>query len=241
MIDNEMSHLRLKLWELLMVQPGLIQKIVANCGLQDSYHTHNTPSETKILQRDSSGPPREHTWNYCSIVGMLTNLSITTRPDIACSVHQCTRFNSCPKPSHELAIHHIVCYLKGTADKGYFLQTSSNKTLDCYVDVDFAGNWTSVTFHDPSSIKSWTGYVIMFANCPLLWASKLQTEVAMSTTETEYIALSQAMHDLIPLQALLQDITSVTNITIDNSTTYSTVFEDNKSSVKLIKAPKIDP
>jgi hypothetical protein len=79
----------------------------------------------------------------------------------------------------------------------------------------------------------------MFANCPLLWASKLQTEVALSTTEAEYIALSQAMRDLIPLRALLQDITSATKITIDNSTTYSTVFEDNKSCVDLIKARHI--
>jgi hypothetical protein len=43
------------------------------------------------------------------------------------------------------------------------------------------------------------------------------------------------------LWALLQDITSVTNITIGNSTTYSTVLEDNKSCVALIKAPKMNP
>jgi hypothetical protein len=71
----------------------------------------------------------------------------------------------------------------------------------------------------------------------MLWASKLQTEVALSTTEVEYIALSQAMNDLIPLRALLQDILSTTNITLGPSTTYSTVFEDNRSCIDLIKAP----
>jgi hypothetical protein len=60
-----------------MVQPGLIRKIVADCGLEDGSHTHNTPSETKILQRDANGLPREHSWNYRSIVGMLTYLSVT--------------------------------------------------------------------------------------------------------------------------------------------------------------------
>jgi hypothetical protein len=134
-----------------MVQPGLIQKIVADCGLQDGCHTHNTPSEKKILQHDPHGSPREHTWNYCSIIGMLTYLSVTTCPDIAYSAHQCARFSTCPKRSHELAIRQIICYLKGTADKGYFLQPSSNKTLDCYVDADFAGNWMPVTSADPSS------------------------------------------------------------------------------------------
>ena len=180
-----------------LVQPGLIKKIISECGLQENSHTHDTPSETKILQHDPLGPPRELSWNYWSIVGMLTFLSITTRPDIAYAVHQCARFSTSPKQCHELAVRRIVCYLKGTSGKGYFLLPSAQKTLDCYVDADFAGNWTHFTSSDPSSVKSRTGYVILFANCPLLWASKLQTEVALSTTEAEYIALSQAMRDLI--------------------------------------------
>ncbi len=87
-----------------MVQPGLIRNIVADCSLQDSSHTHNTRSETRILQHDPLGPPREHTCNYCSIVGVLKYLSITTLPDIAYSAHQCARFSNCPRHSHELAV-----------------------------------------------------------------------------------------------------------------------------------------
>jgi hypothetical protein len=47
----------------------------------------------------------------------------------------------------------------------------------------------------------------------------------LSTTEAEYIALSQAMRDLIPLRALLQDIISTTSITLGPSTTFSTVLK----------------
>jgi hypothetical protein len=224
-----------------LVQPGLINKIISECGLQENSHTHDMPSELKILQHDLLGPPRELSWNYQSIVGMLTYLSVTTRPDIAYAVHQCACFSTSPKQCHELAVRRIVRYLKGTSDKGYFLHPSAQKTLDCYVDADFAGNWMPFTSSDPSSIKSRTGYVILFANCPLLWASKLQTEVALSTTEVEYIALSQAMSDLIPLRYLLEDIISTTNTTLGSSTTYSTVFEDNRSCVDLIKAPKMNP
>jgi hypothetical protein len=43
---------------------------------------------------------------------------------------------------------------------------------------------------------SHTGYVIMYANCPIFWASKLQTEIALSTAEAEYIALSQALREV---------------------------------------------
>jgi hypothetical protein len=83
--------------------------------------------------------------------------------------------------------------------------------LDCYVDADFAGLWHPSIADDPISIKSHTGYIITFANCPILWSSKLQTEVALSTTEAEYIALSQATRDLIPMKALLSEFSSATN------------------------------
>jgi hypothetical protein len=69
---------------------------------------------------------------------MLTYLSTSTRPDIAFAVHQCARFSIAPKRIHEVAIRRIVCYLKGTQDKGYILRPSTARTLDCYVDADFA-------------------------------------------------------------------------------------------------------
>ena len=46
----------------------------------------------------------------------------------------------------------------------------------------------------------------MMGGCPLICVSKLQTEIALSTTEAEYIALSQAMRDLLPTQRLLQEV-----------------------------------
>ena len=128
---------------------------------------------------------------------MLTYLSVSSRADIAFAVHQCARYSTNPMQIHELAIRRIVRYLQGTKDKGYILRpTSAVRNLDCYVDADFAGMWDQATSDDPNSVKSPTGYVITFAGCPILWASKLQTEVSLSTTEAEYIALSQAMQDL---------------------------------------------
>jgi hypothetical protein len=49
----------------------------------------------------------------------------------------------------------------------------------------------------------------MYAGCSLVWVSKLQTAVALSTTEAEYIALSHTMHELIPLLGLLKELTPV--------------------------------
>jgi hypothetical protein len=55
----------------------------------------------------------------------------------------------------------------------------------------------------------------MYAGCPLVWVLKLQTEVALSTMEAEYIALSQAMRDLIPLLGILEELTPVLKLNKD--------------------------
>jgi hypothetical protein len=93
----------------------------------------------------------------------------------------------------------------------------------------------------------------MYAGCPIVWVSKLQTEVALSTTEAEYIALSQAMRDLIPLLGLLEELSPILHLNIDqpdvhwkscgyeNGQYVADLFEDNKGAYELAKAPKMRP
>jgi hypothetical protein len=224
-----------------LTQPGLIQKIISTCGLESESNEHQTPAAT-ILHSDPSGPPREHSWNYRAVIGILTYLSTSTRPDIAFAVHQCARFSIAPKRIHEVAVRRIVRYLKGTKTKGYILRPSpTHCSLDCYVDADFAGLWTPETSHSPMSVKSRTGYIITFASCPILWSSKLQTEVALSTTEAEYIALSQSTRDLIPMRDLLLELSRFTKLVVGDTITHSTIFKDNRGCVELANAPKLHP
>ena len=76
--------------------------------------------------------------------------------------------------------------------------------LECYVDADFAGGWKDGNHDSPESVFPRTGFVIMYAECPITWGSKLQTEIALSTTESEYIALSSAMREVIPFLGLMK-------------------------------------
>jgi hypothetical protein len=134
-----------------------------------------------------------------------------------------------------------VQYLKGTSTKGIILKPSSLYNLDCFVDADFAGSWTISTSELPSSVKSRTGYVITFASCPVLWSSKLQSKVTLSTTEAEYIALSQSTRDVIPMRGLLHELSATTKLSVGSTIAHSTVFEDNKGCVELATAPKMRP
>ena len=90
---------------------------------------------------------------------------------------------------------------------------------------------------DPVCVKSRTGYVLMLGGCPLTWASRLQSEIALSTTEAEYIALSTAMRDLLPTRALLKEVGKNLQLSYCNkSTILSRVWEDNNGAIRLAEA-----
>jgi hypothetical protein len=59
---------------------------------------------------------------------------------------------------------------------------------------------------DPSTAKSRSGWIVFYAACPVCWASKLQSQVALSTTEAEYIAMSQALRDVILVSVRSGDV-----------------------------------
>ena len=212
----------------------------------------STPAVTTPLGQDKDGKPFSEDWEYASIVGMLMYLAQNTRPDIAFAVHQCARFTHNPKHSHSVGVKRIIRYLQGTKDKGMILQPNSSLQADCYVDADFAGLWGVEHDQDPICVKSRTGYLITYKNCPLHWASKLQSQVALSTMEAEYIALSQSMRDLIPLREIIKELQTYVFKSSSNlqtstlSTAFepipeSTVFEDNDSCLRLASLGKITP
>ena len=148
-------------------------------------------------------------WKYWTVIGMLMYLAANTRLDIAFAVHQAARFSHAPRQSHAVAVKRILRYLKETQDKGLIMTPTTEHMVDCYVDADFAGAFAVENLHDPISVKSRTGYVILYRGSPLLWVSKMQTQAALYTIEAEYVALSQSMRDLIPICQLLHEIMTI--------------------------------
>jgi hypothetical protein len=71
----------------------------------------------------------------------------------------------------------------------------------------------------------------------------LQTEITLSSTEAEYIALSTAVRDIVPIQALIDEAIKKKVITIatQNPTIKCTIFEDNKGAVEMANVPKMRP
>ena len=188
-----------------LTQTGLIDRIISAMGLEDATAT-KTPAEYGALPKDELGESCNGDFNYASIVGMLLYLQGHSRPDIAFSVSQCARYTFSPKLSHEIALKRIGRYLNETRTKGLIMRPSKTIQVDCYVDSDFAGLWSYEDSQDPTCVRSRTGFLIMIGDCPTVWSSKSQSETALSTMEAEYIALSSALRELIPLQRLLKAV-----------------------------------
>jgi hypothetical protein len=139
-----------------------------------------------------------------------------------------------PRKSHEDAVIRICQYLKGTEEKGLIFRPSSTLKIDCYVDADFAGLWPHEEKTDPTCVKSRTGFVIKLSDCPVIWASKLQSQIALSTMEAEYNALSITMRELLPFKDLVSAVGKIVRFDDNEVTTIkTTVWEDNEGALTL--------
>ncbi|CAJ1933824.1 unnamed protein product [Cylindrotheca closterium] len=224
---------------ILLEQPRMINRILEMVGLDASdssrVKTHDCPaSSTNILDKDPDGKPHGYAWNYRSVVGSLSYVQAMIRPDITMAVQQCARFCNDPKESHAMAVKRICRYLYKTRHMGLHFKPDKTKGLECYVDADWAGSWRDRTSTDPLSSRSRTGYIITYAGCPIVWASKLQTLVALSTTEAEYIALSSSLREVIALMNLINELKSLDfKLSVDTPKVICTVFEDNRSCLEI--------
>ena len=124
------------------------------------------------------------------------------------------------------------------------MKPSNNMQLDCYVDADFSGLWSYEDPHDPVCVLSRTGYIIRFCNVPVTCKSKLQTKNVLSTMEAEYVALSMAVRELLPLHELIIKVCGHNGLNMNEITNiYSTIWEENAGCVILanLELPRMTP
>ena len=203
--------------QLTLLQQGLTKHIIEALGLDSKFSTPtDTPADTAALGKDVDGKEASGSINYASGIGMLLYLGCSC-PDISFAMHQCAHYTHSLKQSHEDALKKIGCYLKGTLNKGHVLTPSRSLKIDCYLDADFAGLWMRDDKQDPHCVRSCTGYVICLANCPVLWKSKLQTKIALSTMEAEYVALSTSCQDLFPIIDVTKELCAIFNLDMQAS------------------------
>jgi len=150
----------------------------------------STPLEPgfKLVKQEVGTNDHQCEVPYRELIGALMYLSVGTRPDITHAVSYLSQFNSCYTEAHWKAAKRVLRYLKGTNNVGLVYSCSSNPPT-MFTDAD----WGNCNLDR----KSYTGHVFMMSGGAVSWESKKQQTVALSSTEAEYMALSEATKEAV--------------------------------------------
>ncbi len=108
-------------------------------------------------------------------------------------------------------------------------------TSDSFPDANFAGVYGHKAMDDSVCVKSRTGYVIMVANCFIMWQSKLQSETALSTMEADMVALAHSSCELFPIMDGVSIMGKAIGLPVGNTTIQVSIHEDSAGALVLAK------
>ena len=172
---------------LLLGQQKYVGSILERFGMQ-SCKPASTPMEMSFDTCDKSELAGDVP--YRELIGCLMYLMIGTRPDIAFAVGKLAQAVEKPQSTHWVAAKRVLRYIQGTIKHGIvFGLESANLTLEGMCDADWAGCRVDR--------KSTSGYVFKIGGAPVSWCSRKQCAVALSSTEAEYISMSEAAKEAI--------------------------------------------
>ena len=166
-----------------------------------------------------------HCVPYLQAVGSLLYLATATCSDISYTISVLAHFSKNPGLQYWKAVKHLFRYLKGTLDHKltYSPILDSTELFAIFTDADHGGN--------PDNGCSTSGYVVKMGTGAISWCSQLQSIVALSTTEAEYVAATSAGQEILWLHNLFHEL----GYTISMP---STLFIDNCSALSVAKNPE---
>ena len=155
----------------------------------------DTPMEAgQVLVAAVLGDTMADVARFRALVGALLYVSVCTRPDVAYAVNQLARHMSRPSQMHWEAAVRVVRYLVTTSGLGLVYRVGVSPVLVAYADASFAS--------DEASRRSVGGTVFLLAGAAVSWRSRVQSVVALSSTEAEYIAMCDTAQDAVYLRRL---------------------------------------
>jgi Reverse transcriptase (RNA-dependent DNA polymerase)/gag-polypeptide of LTR copia-type/Integrase core domain/GAG-pre-integrase domain/Zinc knuckle len=182
--------------DLKLSQKQYTKEVLKKFGMERSKPL-NTPLDPKdklqkFAESESVDVP------YREAIGSLMYLSVATRPDISAAVCVLSKYSSDPKAAHWEAVKRVFRYLQATIEVG--LEFKFNGELECYgyCDANYGG--------DEDTGRSTSGYAFVLGGAAIAWSSRLQPTVALSSTESEYMAACHAAKETVWLKELLSEM-----------------------------------
>lgn len=144
-----------------------------------------------------TGPPTDAT-RYRTVVGQLSWLARSTRPDICFAVSALSQYSKSPRSAHWKAVEKLLRYLAHTVDCGIvFRKKRGGLTLKGYSSAAFASDGNG---------KSRIGYVVMVGDSPVDWSSKSITAKTTCTIDATLFALQEVTSNGLSMRGLLSEI-----------------------------------
>jgi hypothetical protein len=200
-------------------QPKMIERLLRRFNHTPKIRSSPMPHDTQLTSVDHASTKPDHT-EYRSLVGGLNYIAMTTRADVAYTVHQLAKHMANPSHAHLRQAYRTLDYLASTKHLGPTYTPTADPTPHGYSDADWAGQ--------PDDRRSTSGQIYMLNNACVTWGARTQKCVALSTAEAEWYALADAGKSALWLRKLFTDI----GMRCHNPTRIS---EDNTSSIKWSK------
>ena len=178
-------------------------------------------------------------FSYRAAIGELIYALITARPDISYSTTKLAQYSANPQPVHYTAVKHVFAYLNMTKTHGLIFkrhtprhdlpdidpeQPMSNmdhRTLTTPITIPPLMAYTDSDWgSDRTHRRSVTGTLILHSGATVLYKTRYQPAIALSSTEAEFVAASDTGKSILYLRSLLSELgfplTFPTPLLVDN-------------------------
>jgi len=160
--------------------------------------------------------------DYQSIVRSIMYGMLATRPDLAQCIQQISQFLQNPTRTYEKTAKHALRYLNGIVDEGITYNGNLGMKLNLWSDANWGGE---------EGKESVSGFIGTLAGGAVPYSSKKQATVALSSTESEYMALLHMLKEQIWLLCFLNELGhDISNQNI--------IYCDNQSAIALAHNPE---
>jgi hypothetical protein len=179
-------------------QSAYLKTVLQHCGMQNA-KAAATPLLAGYVPKpsDTTADPELRS-RFQTVIGSLLYLMLGTCPDIAFAVTKLSQYAANPAKEHLDKVLYICRYLVGTQDYRLTYNGSKGQGLSACTDSDWAS--------DDTTRRSQSGYFVKLAGGLISWTSRAQKTVALSSTEAEYMALSDCSRQVVWMHTLLGEL-----------------------------------
>jgi hypothetical protein len=189
---------------LKLTQPDLIKRMNKKYGEEvknlQNYRTPAAPGEIMMRpQNPNEFIGEEQQTEYRSGVGMLLYLVKHSRPELSNCVRELAKVMDGATQAHVKSLMRAIKFVLDTKEKGLVMEPDFKNfkwVIESYCDSDYSG--------DRETRKSVTGYIIYLIGAAIAWKSRGQKSVSLSSTEAEYISISEVCTDIMFIKGILE-------------------------------------